>query len=322
MITDDTFGLSRRDFLASSAVAVTMAWLGPQRLFAQEAAKSEGIVQAIRNSGTTAKIEVQKLRGQLHALIGSGGNISVLLGKDGKFLVDAGLATSQKQIAEALSSLSADPIKHVLNTHWHFDHTDGNLWLHESGATIVAHENVRKRLNADTRVDDWDFTFKQSPAGALPTKEFKNDHSFHLNDNDVAVEYFGSAHTDGDVSAHFKNLDVLSTGDTFWNNHFPFIDYSTGGSIDGMIRATEANLKKAGTDTIIVPGHGPVANKAQLLEFRDMLATVRESVAAMKKQGKTANEAVAAKPTAKFDAIFGTFVIDGAFFTQLVYKGV
>jgi glyoxylase-like metal-dependent hydrolase (beta-lactamase superfamily II) len=255
-------------------------------------------------------------------LIGSGGNIAVLPGDDGKLVIDSGFLGTRGKIAAALSSLGPDPIKHLVNTHWHYDHTDGNEWMHSAGATISAHENTRKHLSTSTRVKDWSFTFPPSPAAAIPTDVFNADKTLHLNGLTIALKYYGPSHTDGDVSAYFVEADVFHTGDTWWNGHYPFIDYSTGGSLDGMIKAAEANLAMVTDKTIVIPGHGPVGGKTEMTEYRDMLAAIRDRVAALKREGKTLDETVAAKPTAAYDAKWGTFFINGEFFTKLVYKGV
>ena len=157
----------------------------------------------------------------------------------------------------------------------------------------------------------------------MPKHVFSKEHSLKLNGQSLALKYYGPAHTDGDISVMFGEADVLHVGDTYWNGIYPFIDYSTGGGIDGMIAASDANLAASTDKTIIIPGHGnPVSNRAELQEFRDMLVAVRENVAALKRQGRSRDEAVAAKPTAAFDAKWGNFVIDPGFFTRLVYEGV
>lgn len=284
--------------------------------------EGESPVIIIRNAAATAKINVTKLRGNVSVLQGSGGNITVLTGPDGKLLVDAGITASRPQITEALDTLSPDPVKHLINSHWHFDHTDGNEWLHSIGAEITAHENTRKHLSITTRVEDWNFTFPPAPAGALPTKLFNSEQTLHVNGATLSLEYYSPAHTDSDISVHFTDDDIIHVADTLWNGHFPFIDYSTGGSIDGMIRAAEANVAKVTDKTIVISGHGSIGNKSQLIEFRDMLVSVRDEVSRLKKQGKSLDEVVAAKPTADYDAKWGGFVIDGNFFTRLVYAGV
>ena len=290
----------------------------PRRLFAA----AESPVITIRNAAASAKITVTKLRGNVSVLEGSGGNIAVLTGRDGKLLVDAGIPGTRARITDALDTLSGDPVKHLINTHWHFDHTDGNEWLHSIGAEITAHENTRKHLSVTTRVEDWNFTFPPAPAAALPIKLFNSEQTLHLNGATLALKYYPPAHTDSDISVHFTDADIIHVADTLWNGHFPFIDYSTGGSIDGMIRAAEENVARATDKTIVIPGHGPIGNKSHLIEFRDMLVAIREKIAVLKKQGKSRDEVVAAKPTADYDAKWGGFVINGDFFAKLVYAGV
>ena len=284
------------------------------------AGAAESPVIKIRNAAASAKITIHKLRGDLSVLEGSGGNISVLTGRDAKVLVDAGI--SRPQVEDALVGLSDDPVKHLINSHWHFDHTDGNEWLHSVGAEITAHENTRKHLSVSTRVEDWNFTFPPAPAGALPTNVVATDATLHLNGTTLTLKWYGSSHTDSDISVGFKEANVISVADTFWNGEYPFIDYGTGGSLDGTIRAAEANVANTDDESIVIPGHGPVGDRSQLIEFLDMLIAIREKVANLKKQGKSLEEAVAAKPTADYDAKWGGFIINGDFFTRLVYAGV
>jgi glyoxylase-like metal-dependent hydrolase (beta-lactamase superfamily II) len=310
--------ISRRRFVASAGLAMTAVCLVPHRLFGDE----ENMVAAARKTAETANVTVQALRRNVSALIGSGGNIAVLPGNDGKLIIDSGYLGTRSKIAAALSSLSPVPIKHLVNTHWHFDHTDGNEWMHSAGATITAHENTRKHLSTSTRVEDWNFTFSPSPAGAIPTDVFNADKTLHLNGATVALKYYGPAHTDGDVSVYFIEADVLHTGDTWWNGHYPFIDYSTGGNLNGMIKAAEANLAMATDKTIVVAGHGPVGGKTEMIEYRDTLTAIRDRVAALKREGKSLDEIVAAKPTASYDAKWGRGFVNGEFFTKLVYKGI
>jgi len=310
--------ISRRHFLGSALLAGAVICFMPRRLFGVDGSP----VTIIRDAAATAKINVTKLRGNVSMLEGSGGNIAAFTGRDGKLLVDAGITASRPRITEALASLSNDPVKHLINSHWHFDHTDGNEWLHSIGSEITAHENTRKHLSVTTRVEDWNFTFPPAPSGALPTKLFDSEQTLHLNGSTIALKMYSPAHTDSDISVEFTDADIVHVADTFWNGHFPFIDYSTGGSIDGMIRAAETNVAKVTDKTIVIPGHGPIGNKSQLTEFRDMLVSVREKVADLKNQGKSLDEVLARKPTANYDAKWGGFVIDGNFFTKLVYAGV
>ena len=281
-----------------------------------------GIVPTMINAAAHATIEAHPIRRDISVLEGSGGNIGVLTGNNGKLLIDSGFTVSKPKLKVALDGLSSDPITQLINTHWHTDHTDGNAWVHEAGAAITAHTNTKRHLATDTRVEGWQWTFPAAPAGALPATIFDDECKVHHNDTNIVLKYYGPAHTDSDISVLFEEANVIHVGDTWWNGVYPFIDYSTGGSIDGMIQASDRNLKVLADDTIIIPGHGPVGNKAALSEFRDMLVEIRDNVAELKRQGKSLNETIAAKPTTKYDAKFGQFLITPSFFTTLVYSGV
>ena len=315
--------LSRRGFclccLGATTFAATGGWLTPHQVFAQ----AKNIVDGIRASAAEAPIRIHKLRNNISVLEGSGGNIGVLTESDGAVLVDAGITASRPRILDALGTLSNSPVRYLINTHWHFDHADGNEWLHKEGATIIAHENARKHLATATRVEDWDFNFPASSPGAVPSEVFATDKTLKVNGATLVLKYYGPSHTDGDISVTFQEADILHTGDTYWNGFYPFIDYSTGGSIDGTIRAAEANLAAATDRTIVIPGHGPPAsNKTELRNYRDMLVDVRDKMAALKKQGRSLNDAIAAKPTAAYDAKWGQFAVNPTLFTKLVYMGV
>jgi glyoxylase-like metal-dependent hydrolase (beta-lactamase superfamily II) len=318
MHINEQFNVSRRGFFAVASISASGAFLASRTLFARE----EGIVPTMVNAAATAKIIVRPLRRNIAVLEGSGGNIAVLTGPDGKLLVDAGFAVSRPQISSALASINSDPIKRLINSHWHTDHTDGNAWLYDAGAVITAHENTLKRLSVATRVEGWSYTFPAAPQRALPVEVFTSEHRMNLNDTHIACNYYPPAHTDCDISVHFEEADILHVADTWWNGVYPFIDYSTGGSIDGSIRAAETNLAAATSETIIIPGHGPVGGRADVVEFRDMLVAIRENVALLKKRGRSLDETIAAKPTARYDEKWGQFLTTPAAFTRLVYMGV
>jgi len=309
--------ISRRHFLTTAGLAAAAAVLGPRRLLAEADLLAES-----RSRAAKAKITVQPLRGNVTALRGSGGNIAVLTGRDGKLLVDAGYSTSRPQITEALAGLSAEPIRHLINTHWHFDHTDGNEWLHSAGAAIMAHANTLKHLSTATRVAAWNYTFQPSPKDALPTAVVGAGRKLQLNGSTLIVKYYGPSHTDGDLYVHFTDADVFHAGDTWWNGLYPFIDYSTGGSINGMIRVAGDTLALVGAKTIIIPGHGPIGDRAAFVEYRDMLTDLRDKVAALKKQGNSLAEVVAAKPSSAYDEKWGGRSMAAAEFLALVYQGV
>jgi glyoxylase-like metal-dependent hydrolase (beta-lactamase superfamily II) len=318
LANDGLSPISRRRFIALTSLSAAAVAFAPRLVFAQK----KGIVQTMIDSAAKAKIETHTLRRNISVLEGSGGNIAVLTGKDGKLLIDSGFTVSQPRIAEALNRLSPDPITQLINTHWHIDHTDGNAWVHSAGAAITAHVNTRKHLSTSTRVKGWQYTFPPAPAGAIPKTVFDDAYRVHHNDTQLALKHYAPAHTDSDISVVFEEADVIHVGDTWWNGIYPFIDYSTGGSIDGTIQAAERNLSVVADKTIVIPGHGPIGNKAGLAEFRDMLVTIRSSVATLKKQGKSLSESIAAKPTAAYDAQWGQFLITPAMFTELVFSGV
>ena len=315
--------LSRRGFcLCCSAAVATAAggvWPGPREAFAA----SQNLVDQFRAAAADAPITTYDLRGGIAVLEGSGGNIAVLTGPDGKVFIDAGITASRPRILEAANALGPEPITRLVNTHWHFDHADGNEWLAGEGAAILAHANTAKHLTEAQRVEDWDFDFPPAPPPAVPAETFTGNTSLTANGTTLELRSYAPAHTDSDIAVTFVESDILHTGDTYWNGIYPFIDYSTGGSIDGMIAAADANLALAGASTIVIPGHGhPVSDRAGLAAFREMLVGTRDAVAALKREGRSLAETVAAKPTAPFDAVWGQFVITPDFYTRLVYEGV
>ncbi|WP_423194760.1 MBL fold metallo-hydrolase [Cupriavidus sp. H18C2] len=262
------------------------------------------------------------LRGNITVLMGSGGNITVLATREGNFLVDAGISKSREKLQAAFKEIGQRPLRYVVNTHWHWDHTDGNAWLHEAGATIVAQRNTYRHLTERTHVNAWNWTFDPVQQSARPTLLVDGEMTFNFGGAVIGVENFGQGHTDGDLWVYFKNADVLVLGDTFWNGFYPYIDNEDGGSIDGAIAWASKAVARTTSRTIVIPGRGTVGTRAQLIEFRDMLVTVRNNVAALKKAGKTLEEIVAAKPTANFDAKWGNFVFNGDQFTRMVYAGL
>lgn len=276
----------------------------------------------INAATAAAEVTARPVRGGVTMLEGAGGNIGVLAAPDGLFLVDAGIAVSQAKIETALRALSPGRVRYVVDTHWHWDHTDGNGWARRGGATVIASRNTLARLKQTTRVEEWEHTFPPVPADELPNMVLSGGRAFEMAGDRALVRPYRPGHTNGDLSVYFAKADVLATGDTFWNGAYPFIDYVAGGGIDGAIRAADANLAMSGPDTLFIPGHGPVADRADAQAFRDMLVEIRKRVAALKSQGMTLDQVQAARPTADYDARWGQSVINGRLFTALVYRGV
>jgi len=276
----------------------------------------------INAAAKAGPINVHRIRGNISMLDGSGGNITALAGPSGFFLVDTGIAVSQKMIVDALHTIQPGGIHLAVDTHWHWDHADGNGWVRATGASIIADKTAVARLQQTVRVVEWEHTFVPKPRASLPNIVITGDKVLNINGETVRIRHYLPGHTDNDMSVYFTKADVLSVGDTFWNGQYPFIDYATGGSISGAIRAADANIAMSTAHTIIVPGHGPVGDRASQVAFRDMLVAVRDRVKALKRKGMTLSQIEDAQPTAAYDAKWGRSVISGKLFTALVYRGL
>jgi glyoxylase-like metal-dependent hydrolase (beta-lactamase superfamily II) len=255
----------------------------------------------------------------VYMLVGGGGNIGVSVGADGVLLVDDQYAALTEKITAAIRAISDGPIRFVLNTHWHPDHVDGNENLGAAGALIVAHENVRERMSVEQFIEALDRRVPRAPEGALPAVTFGESVTFHVNDEEIHI-FHVNAHTDGDALVHFRRGNVLHMGDIHFNGMYPFIDVSSGGSIDRMIAAVEMVLAMIDDETKVIPGHGPLSDKAGLAEYRDMLVGVRDAVAEQIAMGKGRDAVIAAKPTAAFDPEWGGGWLSPDQFTAIVFS--
>lgn len=255
----------------------------------------------------------------VYMLTGRGGNLGVSVGDDGVFLIDDQYAPLTEKIVAAIRAISDKPIRFVINTHWHGDHTGGNENLGAAGTLIVAHDNVRKRLGVEQFIAAFDRHVPPSPEGALPVVTFSDAVTFHLNGDELYVFHVEHAHTDGDALIHFRGSNVLHMGDIYFAGGYPFIDVSSGGSIDGTIAAVDQALSLVDDDTPIIPGHGDLSNKAELSEYRAMLAGVRDAIAADIAKGLSEDEVVAARPTAAWDEKWGSAWLKPEQFTRIVY---
>jgi cyclase len=265
-------------------------------------------------------LETQKLTEGLYLITGPGGNIGLMVGPSGVFLVDDQIAPMTPQLKKAVAAVTPKPVRFVFNTHWHGDHTGGNAVLGGDGAVIVAHENVRKRMSTEQFMAMFNKRVPPSPEPALPVITFSDSLAFHLNGDDIDVMHVDPAHTDGDSIVYFKKANVLHMGDTFTSAGYPFIDLSSGGTVDGFVKAADRALTLAQPTTKIIPGHGPVADRDKLKSYRDMIVTIRDRIKKLAAAGKTLAEVQAAKPTAEYDAAWGGAFIRGPQLVETIYK--
>lgn len=271
---------------------------------------------------SAVQIRTQPLGGGLFVLFGSGGNIALSTGADGSVLVDTQYAPLNQKIVAAVRAAGGSDVKYVINTHWHGDHAGGNEPLGKAGATIIAHDNVRTRLSTEQFMAAFNQRIPPSPAAAWPVVTFPARTTFHFNGHTVNVVHVDNAHTDGDSIVHFTDANVIHTGDTYVKDQYPFIDVSSAGSIDGLIGSAAAVLARSDAGTRIIPGHGEVATKADLQRFHDMLVKVRGSIQSLIDQGRSEDDVVAAKPTAEFDAAWGTGFMNAENFTRFAYQSL
>jgi glyoxylase-like metal-dependent hydrolase (beta-lactamase superfamily II) len=271
-----------------------------------------------------SKVEIKTtdLGDNVYMLEGQGGNITVAVAKDGVLMVDGQFAPLHDKIKAAIAAISSQPIKYLINTHYHGDHTGGNEPFAKDGVTVVSQINVKNRLAAGTTNGLTGVKTPPAPQGALPSKTYTNVSKIRLSGRVADLKHIANAHTDGDTYVWFKTANVLSTGDTFTNGRYPNIDFANGGNIKGMIAATDAYLKLTNAKTRIVPGHGPIADKAKLTEYRAMLITARDRMAKLVKDGKSEDDVVAAKPFADLDAKWAPTELAGKNFIRVVWHSL
>ena len=263
-------------------------------------------------------INATHVAGGVYMLEGSGGNIGLHIGDDGAFVVDDQFAPLTEKIMAAIRELTSEDVKFVLNTHWHGDHTGGNEAMGEAGALIVAHENVRKRMNP-AEFKNLVGNSNQAPPAALPVVTFNEMVTFHWNDEEIHAFHVDPAHTDGDVVIHFANANVYHMGDLFFNGRYPFIDVNSGGHADGVIAAANRILGHVNAESKLIPGHGALAGPDELQAYRDMLVGVRSNVEGLVRRGMNEDQVVAATPTSAYD---GAFTGNSERFVRAMYQAV
>jgi glyoxylase-like metal-dependent hydrolase (beta-lactamase superfamily II) len=262
---------------------------------------------AAQQDFSKVEVKVERVAPGVAVLFGAGGNIGLSYGEDGNVLIDDQFAPLVPKIDAAVKTVDPDPVRFVINTHWHGDHTGGNEAFGRAGAVIVAHDNVRRRMSADVFSKQMNQTIKATPKAGLPVVTFSRSVNFHLNGDMLRVVHVDNAHTDGDALVYWTNANVLHMGDTFFfKMTYPFIDRESGGSIDGMVAAAKTALSIVKPGGKVIPGHGPVATREDLQAYHDMLVDVRNKVAAGIRAGRTREAVVASKPTAAYDGKVST----------------
>ena len=266
-----------------------------------------------------SKVEIKtiELGHGIYMLMGMGGNMGVSVGDDGVFLIDDQFSPLTPKIKKAIAEISDKPVRFMINTHWHYDHTGGNENLGNDGVVIVAHDNVRERMSKDGFIKAFNKKIPAAPKVALPIITFNDTVTFHLNGLEIDVKHHSHAHTDGDSMVFFKNANVIHMGDTFFNGLYPFIDASSEGSVNGMIKAADLILGIADDKTKIIPGHGPLGDKKSLKVFRDMLITVRDRMQKLIDEGKTLEQIIALKPNADLDKAWGEAFLNPEVFLKV-----
>jgi glyoxylase-like metal-dependent hydrolase (beta-lactamase superfamily II) len=268
------------------------------------------------------EIRTEKLADGVYMLAGQGGNIGLGIGEDAAFLIDDQYAPLTPKILAAIAALTRQPVKFVLNTHWHSDHVGGNENLGKAGSLIVAHDNVRRRMSSEQFIAAFKQKVDPSPKVSLPVVTFAESVSFHLNGDEIHGFHVANAHTDGDTVVVFRKANVVHMGDVFFNGTYPFIDLSSGGSIDGTIAAVDRVLAMIDDRTKVIPGHGPLSDKAGLGAYRRMLAGIRDRVQAQMRAGKSLQETIAANPSAEFDQAWGKGFLKPAQFVETVFQSL
>ena len=279
-------------------------------------------------SGTTAQedrfagveITTEQVAPGIYMLVGAGGNIGVSVGADGVFMIDDQFAPLTDKIIDAVAALSDQPIKFLINTHWHGDHTGGNENLGNRGVLIVAHDNVYRRMSRDSEIGAFNQVVPAAPEAALPVITFNDNVTFRLNGEEIRAVHYRQSHTDGDSVIHFVNANVFHTGDIWFNGYYPFIDVSSGGSIDGVIGSIRKLIGLADDDTRIIPGHGPLGDRQGLQAYLEMLEAVRDRMNKLIADGKSLEQIIELRPNTDFDDAMGKGFINPETFLRILHS--
>jgi glyoxylase-like metal-dependent hydrolase (beta-lactamase superfamily II) len=283
---------------------------------------SETVTQKATEQFESGPLNITSLGRGLYVFSGDGGDVTAIVDDGSTLLIDSGLASRITELSDAVFKSTMRPVTRLVNTHWHFDHTGGNTYFGSAGVTIIAQENVKKQLSSVQDVPFVGLRDGHYPSEALPGVTYSSSMTLHQGSQRLTLENYGPAHTDGDTVTYIAPVNVAVVGDIFSNHFYPIIDLASGGSIDGMIHSVDRILAQTDAQTKIVPGHGPVATRADLQDYHDMLIQVRQSVKDLIAARKTMDEVVAAAPTRDFDARWGSGYVTPEVFTRMVFSSL
>jgi len=268
------------------------------------------------------EFETTKLSDSLYMLKGQGGNIAISTGSDGVFIIDDQVAPVTADLLEEIRTISSQPIRFVINTHYHFDHVGGNEMVSESGSVIIAHNNVRKRMTSAQWSNFMQKSVAAYPQGALPKITFNDQTTLHFNGESATAYHIANAHTDGDAIIHFPKSNVIHMGDIWFNGLYPYVDLDAGGNIRGFHKAVAKAVSLANQQTKIIPGHGPLGTLDELKSYAEFLAEATKNVETLISEGKNLQQIIALKPTAKWDESLGKAWIKPDQFVTMLYNSL
>ena len=289
---------------------------------AEQVGTGETVIQKATEQFDNTPLKTVSLDKGLFMFSGDGGNVTAIVDAGSTLLIDSGMDSRAVELNDAVFKATMRPVTRLVNTHWHFDHTGGNVFLGSSGVTIIAQENVKKRLSSVQNVPFIGMHDGQYPPEALPTETYSTTMTLHQGSQQLTLATYGPAHTDGDTVVYISPANVAVVGDLFSNHVYPIIDLASGGSVDGMIHSIDQILAQTDEQTKIIPGHGSVATRADLQDYRDMLIQVRQRINVLIAAGKTIDEAVAAAPTKDLDAKWGGGYVTADVFTRMVFSSL
>ena len=284
--------------------------------------KGETVIQKATEQFENSPLKITSLGQGLYVFSGDGGDVTAIAAEGSTLLIDSGVDSRVSELGDAIFKSTMRPVTRLVNTHWHFDHTGGNTYLGSSGVTIIAQENVKKRLSSVQDVPFVGLRDGHYPSQALPGVTYSSSMTLSQGSERLTLENYGSAHTDGDTIIYIAPANVAVVGDIFSNHFYPIIDLVSGGSIDGMIHSLDQILAHTDEQTKIVPGHGPIATRADLQDYREMLVQVRQRIKDLIAAGKTMDEVVGAAPTKDFDAKWGGGYVTAVVFTKMVFSSL